>query len=56
MKLSFNGKIKCYVFMYRDFMITYFLEHSFEIIFYVMRIWELILNGQIKRLVCPYFI
>jgi hypothetical protein len=37
-------------------MITYFLEHSFEIIFYVMIIFELSLNGEIKRLVCTYFI
>jgi hypothetical protein len=36
-------------------MITYFLEHSFEIIFYVMRIGELSLNGKIKRLVFSIF-
>jgi hypothetical protein len=51
-----NAQSKCDVFMYIDFMITYFLDHSFEIIFYVMRICELSLNGQIKRLVCPYFV
>jgi hypothetical protein len=56
MQLSLNGQSKCYVFIYRDFMITDFLEHSFEITIYLMRIWELSLNGQIKHLVCTYFI